>query len=92
MLVPVIFILILSVLINRAAKKLNTSSAAPLMVSILVYVVFVVATRDVIRVQADEIAMGIFLATLMYIVVAAAIYAGAFMWMKKKSSPPKEEQ
>jgi flagellar basal body-associated protein FliL len=50
----------------------------------------VVATRGVIRVQADEIATGIFLAILMYVVVVAAIYAGAFMWMKKKSPPPKE--
>lgn len=90
MLVPIIFVLILSVLINRAAKKFNTSSTAPLMVSILVFIVFVVATRGVIRVQADEIATGIFLAILMYVVVVAAIYAGAFMWMKKKSPPPKE--
>ena len=90
MLVPLIFLLILSALISRAAKKHNTSSTAPLLVSIVVFIVFVGISRGAIRVQPGEIAMGIFLAILMYAAVTAIIYGAAIMWMKKLSSQPKE--
>jgi NhaP-type Na+/H+ or K+/H+ antiporter len=85
MIVPLIFILILSILISRTAKKFNVSSSAPLGISVLIFFIFVAGTRGAIRVAPDEIGTGIFLAILMYLAVGGIIYAGAFMWMKKKS-------
>ena len=84
MLIPLFLVLLLTVLINRTAKKFNTSSTVPLSISISVFILFVLATRGAIRVRQDNIALGILLGLLMYLAVAAAIYAGAYMWMKKK--------
>jgi len=75
---------------QQGGKKIHPSSTAPLLVSIVVFIVFVGISRGAIRVQPGEIAMGIFLAILMYAAVTAIIYGAAIMWMKKLSSQPKE--
>jgi amino acid transporter len=92
MLVPLIFILILFALITRAAKKFKTSSTIPLLVSLAVYVVFVVLSRHSIRVRPDQFATGLFLGILMYAAVAAIIYGIAIAWMKKQSPQSKDKK
>ena len=91
MLVPFIILLILAILIRRTAKNFNVSNSAPLGVSVLVFFIFIAASRGAIRVTPDEIGTGIFLAILMYLAVGGIIYAGAFMWMKKKSESSKKK-
>ena len=93
MLVPVILVLILSALIKGTAKKFNISPTTPLVVSIGMFVVFVLAARGVIPVHEDQlqsVLKGVSLAILLYVGVAAIIYIMAFIWMKKQSSSPKE--
>lgn len=93
MLVPVILIIILAALIKSTAKKFDISSTAPLVVSIGIYIVFVLASKGVIQVQEDQInsvLSGVSKAILLYVGVAAVIYIGAFIWMKIQSSSRKK--
>ena len=88
MLIPLFFVLLLVVLINRAGKKFQTSSTIPLVVSIPVFVVFVFVTRGAIRVPEDKMIVGILLGLLMYSAVVAILFAVVVMWMRIKSPLP----
>jgi len=93
MLIPVILILILAALVTMTAKKFRISPITPLMVSIGMFVVFVLAGRGVISEHEDQfqsVLKGVSLAILLYIVVAVIIYIMAFIWMKKQASRSKE--
>jgi uncharacterized membrane protein (Fun14 family) len=93
MLVPVILIIMLAALIKKTAKKLDVSATPPLVVSVGIYVVFVLAARGIITVEEDQIQSvlsGVLTAIGLYVAVAVVVYIGVFIWMKIKSSSRKE--
>jgi ABC-type methionine transport system permease subunit len=92
MLVPFIIILILIVLVMATAKKFNVSATVPLAVALVMYAVFQLFAKGIIRVDDGQIEKALSMgsmAMILDIVVAVVIYIQAFIWMKQKSSRSK---
>jgi hypothetical protein len=88
MVVPLIFALILSVLVGRAAKKFNRPGTGPVSVAVGCMILFAVATRGAIRVRPNELAKGVLLGVLLYFAVALIIYVAIYLWLRWKHGPP----
>ena len=88
MVVAVLFIILLAVLVSRAAKRHQVSSTWPLVASLGFFLAFTFATSGLIRVKSNkpkELVLGLALALGINIVVAAITYLVTHLWIQKQA-------